>query len=123
MAIDGFKSLISHVVDNTILSTDYFGEAVTYTAPDGLTTSLTAIVGEEETETPDESGIATKLRVRECSWSTSQLSDVNLKSMITIGSEDWSVARVVSQDDYQITVRLERHELRSHTRPDFRRGS
>lgn len=121
MAISDFRSLVSHVMDNVTLSTDYFGRSVMYTLPGGETTPLTAMVHEEETETDEQGGVTQKIRSRQCTWSTSELSTVNEKAKITIGDEDWSIAHVVSQDEYQITVQLKRFELREHTRPDFRR--
>ena len=104
-----------------LMSTDYFGSAATYVDPSGQTTSLTVVLFEESTETPETNGIKTKLRKRECAWAASSLSDVNLLATIKIGTEDWSIAQLVFRDTYQITVLLERHELTQHTRPEFSR--
>lgn len=104
-----------------LLDTDYFAQSVTYIATSGEQTSLTVVLFEEATETPESNGIKTKLRFRECTWSTATLDTVNIRAKIRISGEDWAISRVVYRDATQITVRLERHELHEHTRPEFRR--
>jgi len=106
---------------SVLLSMEEFGSAATYIDPSEAETSLTVVLYEEITETPESNGIKTKLRVRNCSWSAATLSDVNLKATLRIGGVDWSIAQLVHADDQQITVRLERHELHEHTRPNYRR--
>lgn len=104
-----------------LLNTDDFAQSASYTEPDGTVTSLTVVRFNESTETPDTDGIKTKVRSQDCAWSAATLSAINFKAKITIGDEDWSIANLVHRDDYQVVVRLERHELMEHTRPDFRR--
>lgn len=106
-----------------LINTDDFGESATYTDPNGQTTALTVVLFGEQTETPEQEGIKTKLRTVQCTWSVATLSDVNLKATISVNGQDWSVAQLEYQDDQQVSVRLERHELMEHTRPGYRRGS
>lgn len=104
-----------------MIDSDYFGSSATYVAPSGEETPLSVVLFDEKTETPENNGIKTKLRWRECTWAAATLADVNLRAKVRIGSDDWAISQLVYRDDYQVTVRLERHELYEHTRPDFRR--
>jgi len=104
-----------------LIDTDYFGSAVTYITPAGEETAVTAVLFDERTEMPESNGITTKLRIRECTWAAASLADVNLRAKVRISGVDWAIAQLVYRDEYQVTVRLERHELYEHTRPDFRR--
>ena len=106
---------------SVLLNTDEFGSSATYVEPSGAETELTVVLYPEATETPESNGIKTKKRIRECSWSAATLSDVNRKATLRISGVDWSIAEVVYADEYQIGVRLERHELHEHTRPNYRR--
>lgn len=104
-----------------LTDTDYFGSSATYTDPSGQTTALTVVLFEERTESPENNGIKTKLRIRDCTWSSADLSTVNRRGKLTIDSVEWAIAEVVFQDERQVSVRLERHELHEHTRPEYRR--
>jgi len=104
-----------------LMDTDYFGSSATYIEPSGQQTELSVVLFEERTETPDNNGITTKLRAREITWSAADLSEVNLRAKVRIGSVDWAISQIVYHDDYQVKVRLERHELFEHTRPEYRR--
>ena len=105
----------------TLVDVDYFGCEATYTDPSGQTTDLTVVLFEEMTETPETNGIKTKLRIRNCAWPSAELSTLNLRAKLTISEVDWAIAQIVHQDETQVTVRLERHELYEHTRPEYRR--
>jgi len=119
-----FKTMLAADVLR-LIDTDYFASEVIYTDPSGQATDLTVVLFDESTETPEVNGVITKLRTRDCTWSAATLSDVNQRATITIGTppdaEDWSIAGLVYRDEYQVTVRLERHELTEHTRPNYRR--
>ena len=104
-----------------LTATRDFGGSATYKKHPGSETTLTVVLFEESTETPESNGVKTKLRQRHCAWSAAELSNVSLRATVTVNSEDWEIAQVVHQDDYQVVVRLERHELHEQTRPQFRR--
>lgn len=104
-----------------LVNTSEFAQAATYLDPGGQSTSLNVVLMEEVTETPEANGVKTKLRIRNCTWPAEQQQAVNLRAKVRIGEEDWSVAQLVYADQYQVTVRLERHELHEHTRPEYRR--
>lgn len=106
---------------SVLLNTDEFGGSATYVDLSGAETALTVVLFEETTETPESNGIKTKLRVRNCSWDAATLATANLLAKLRIGSVDWSITQIVHADDQQVTVRLERHELHEHTRPNYRR--
>lgn len=104
-----------------LLSTDYFGSSGTYIDPNGQETELTVVLFGESNHTKDVDGIKTKVREQLCAWDTSDLSTVNLRSHVVVGTTKWPIVSVEYQDDYQTTVKLEIHELYEHTRPEFRR--
>lgn len=105
----------------TLTDADVFGESVTYVTPSGAETSLAAVVFDERTETPENNGVSTKKRMRDCTFPTSSVSSVNLRAKVQIGSVDWSIEQVVFRDDTQTTVLLVRHEVQENTRPRYRR--
>ena len=73
------------------LLAEAFGEAAsaTYEEPSGQSQSLTVILFGERTETPENDGVKTKLRVQECTWDADTVSDVNLLAKIEIDGEKW----------------------------------
>ena len=104
-----------------LFATSDFAESVTYTAPDGEQTALTCVVFSEYTEDEERLGINTRKRMRGCAINRSELSSINQQATITIGTVEYAINRVLSEDDYITTVELERHELIENTRPGYRR--
>jgi hypothetical protein len=98
-----------------------FGQAVTYKAPDGLQTALTCVVFDEYTEDVDQLGVNTRKRMRGCAINRSELATVNQRATMTIGTIEYSINRVISQDDQITVVELSRHEVVDQTRPGYRR--
>jgi len=115
-----FRDMLQADMD-VLINTDVFAEAATYQDPSGTNTSISVVLHPEMTETQDTSGIKTKLRIRDCTWDAATLSDVNLRATICVNSQDWAIADLVYQDDEQVTVRLERHELMEQAKPNYRR--
>ena len=105
----------------TLMDADVFGESVTYVDPDGTETTLAAVLFDERTETPEADGIATKKRMRECTFPTATMSSVNLRAKVQVGSVDWALEQIVFRDDTQTTIMLVRHEVQENTRPRYRR--
>jgi hypothetical protein len=103
-----------------LISTDEFGEAVTLRHPDGTESSLTAIVFDEITETRDVRGLATIVSTRNITVAGDDIADLNLRSTVIIGDDEWSLVRIIYRDEWQATLELQRYLLHEHTRPGYR---
>ena len=103
-----------------MLDTDTFCQEATYRAPDHSETTITVDALPEYVELRETDGLVTKMRIRYVSWDVATLGTINLRGTIIIGDTEWAIASQSCQDDVQMTVRLERHELREHTRAGFR---
>ena len=104
-----------------ILNKELFAEEAVYRAPDLTETPIIVDALPEYIELREKDGILTKMRIRHCTWDVATLPAVNLKGTIIIGDLEWSIAHQTCQDDTQIMVKLERHELAHQSRPGMGR--
>lgn len=103
-----------------LINTDDFAQSVTYTEPDGTTTTLDAVVYDERTEQQERDGVFTYRRMRSVSFATTDLTTVNARGTMTIGGTEYSITPQIQKNDQITTVELERHEIAEHVRPGYR---
>ena len=96
-------------------------DSVIYRHPDGTRTTITANVWDLLTETRDVRGIQTIVTTKNITFQAGDISEVNLRATVLIGSDEWSIVRVIYQDSIQTSLELQRHELHEHARPGYRR--
>lgn len=115
----GIRDLIS-ADTSWLIATDQFADSVTMRHPDGTETTLTAVLFDEFVETREVRGLATLVSTRNMTVDADSVSDLNFRSVIVIGDEDWSITRLIYRDEWQATLELQRHVLHEHTRPGYR---
>jgi hypothetical protein len=104
----------------TLTNADEFGSTVTY-CEGNQETDLTAVVFEEVITTEDSNGVATKKRLRNVTFATTDVSSLSLRGTVRISDVEWAIESVAFRDDVQTTVVLVRPELHESTRPGYRR--
>ena len=95
--------------------------SVIYELPDGTRTTCTGNVWDMLTEARDVRGIQTIVATRNVTIPVSELPSVNLRATMVIDDTEWAITRIIYQDDVQVSVELQRHELHEHARPGYRR--
>lgn len=104
-----------------LIATDDGAVAIVYEEPDSTRTTITANVWDALTEQRDVRGIVTFVTIRNVTFAASEVSAINLRSSVWIADTEYSIARILYQDDYFISLELQRHDLHEHTRPGYRR--
>lgn len=104
-----------------LLADDDFGTSVVYRTPDGTEATYTAVVFDQATEPRDVRGVQTLITSRGCTFRKADIGEVNLRGVVLISGVEWSIDGVLFEDDEQVSVVLQRHELVEATRPGYRR--
>lgn len=92
-----------------------------YETPDGIRVAFTGNLWDVLTESREVRGIQTIVSIRNLTIRTEDVPNVNLRATIIIDNTEWAITRIIYQDDLQVTVELQRHDLHEHARPGYRR--
>jgi len=104
-----------------IMSDSEFAQSVTYREPDGTETPCTAVVFDLATEPRDVRGVNTLISSRGCTFKKTDVPAINLRSTVLLGAVEWAIDGILFEDDQQVSVVVQRHELVENTRPNYRR--
>lgn len=107
---------------------ELMGDTCVYTTAAGVATTLTAVIGPEQTEEVVDADGVTRRRARDClmprtaaaAGGGSYVAAPSLEATVTIGGEVWAVQRLLSQTEDWTSLRLTRPESAERSRRGYR---
>jgi len=103
---------------------ELFGETVTYTAPDGTATSLTALVSAEEVREEQGPEGRVRVRTRQATIFVVDLAEVSKRGKVTTADGTvWPIDDLPRVSGTQTVASLVRTESAERSRPEFRRAT